>query len=112
LTDRPVPHAVVCGNDEMAIGALSVLRAAKLRVPGDVAVTGFDDIALARHLRPALTTVHQPMRDLGERAVRMLLDRVNQPAAPLSKAVLPTQLIVRRSCGCRRPLPNRVREAA
>ncbi|MDT4970216.1 MAG: LacI family transcriptional regulator [Pseudonocardiales bacterium] len=112
LTDRPVPQAVVCGNDEMAIGALSVLRAAKLRVPGDVAVTGFDDIALARHLRPALTTVHQPMRDLGERAVRMLLDRVNQPAAPLSKAVLPTQLIVRRSCGCRRPLPNRVREAA
>jgi len=112
LADRPPPRAVVCGNDEMAIGALAVLRAAKLRVPGEVAVTGFDDIALARHLRPALTTVHQPMRDLGEQAVRMLLDRVNDPTAPRRSVVLPTQLILRRSCGCRaRPTAGRVRKA-
>jgi LacI family transcriptional regulator len=113
LADRPPPHAVVCGNDEMAIGALAVLRAAKFRVPSQVAVTGFDDIALAHHLRSPLTTVHQPMRDLGEQAVRMLLDRVNDPTAPRRSEVLPTQLVVRGSCGCRRrPKADRVRAAA
>jgi LacI family transcriptional regulator len=113
LADRRPPHAIVCGNDEMAIGALSVLRAAKVRVPGDVAVTGFDDISLARHVRPALTTVHQPMRDLGEQAVRLLLDRVNNPAGPRRSVVLPTGLVVRGSCGCRRRArAERVKEAS
>ena len=94
------PRAIVCGNDEMAIGALAALRAARLRVPADVAVTGFDDIAAARHLRPALTTVRQPMRELGERAVRLLLNRIADPDAPRQSAVLPTSVVIRRSCGC------------
>jgi len=101
LADRRPPHAIVCGNDEMAIGALAVLRTAKLRVPGEVAVTGFDDIASARHMRPPLTTVRQPMRDLGEEAVRVLLERVNDPDAARCSVVMPTQLVIRRSCGCR-----------
>ena len=67
---RTPPRAIVFGNDEMAIGGLAVLRRHKLRVPADVAVTGFDDIATGRHVRPALTTVRQPMRDIGEIAVR------------------------------------------
>jgi LacI family transcriptional regulator len=100
LADGRRPRAVVCGNDEMAIGALAALRAARLRVPGDIAVTGFDDIAAARHARPALTTVRQPMRELGERAVRMLLDRIANPSAPPRSAALPTELVIRRSCGC------------
>ena len=94
------PRAIVCGNDEMAIGALSALRAARLRVPADVAVTGFDDISAARHLRPALTTVRQPMRELGERAVRLLHARIADPDAPRQSAVLPTSAVIRRSCGC------------
>jgi len=94
------PQAIVCGNDEMAIGTLIALRAARLRVPGDVAVTGFDDIAAARHGRPALTTVRQPMRELGEQSVRMLLSRISDPAEPRNSLVLPTKLVVRRSCGC------------
>lgn len=94
------PRAIVCGNDEMAIGALTALRAGRLRVPGDVAVTGFDDISAAHHLRPALTTVRQPMRELGERSVRMLLARISDPAAPRQSVVLPTQTVIRRSCGC------------
>ncbi len=102
LSTRRPPQAVACGNDEMTIGALSVLRAAKLRVPGEVAVTGFDDIASSRHLRPALTTVRQPMRDLGEQAVRLLLERVADPAAPRRSVVLPTRTVIRHSCGCRR----------
>jgi LacI family transcriptional regulator len=100
LAEGRRPQAIVCGNDEMAIGALAALRAAKLRVPGDVAVTGFDDIAAARHHRPALTTVRQPMRELGEQAVLMLLDRIADPTGPPKSAVLPTETVIRRSCGC------------
>ena len=66
LADGRAPRAIVCGNDEMAIGALIALRAGRLRVPADVAVSGFDDIAAAHHVRPALTTVRQPMREMGE----------------------------------------------
>jgi LacI family transcriptional regulator len=95
------PEAIVCGNDEMAIGALGVLGERKLRAPIDIAITGFDDIASGRHVRPALTTVHQPMRDLGEHAVRVLLDRLREPDAPRRSVVLPTQTVIRRSCGCR-----------
>jgi LacI family transcriptional regulator len=97
---RRPPQAVVFGNDEMAIGALAVLREHKLRVPADVAITGFDDIASARHVRPALTTVRQPMRQLGEEAVRMLLERLGKPDAARQSLTLPTQLEIRRSCGC------------
>ncbi len=100
LAGRTPPQAIVCGNDEMALGALGVLRSQKLNVPGNVAVTGFDDIASGRHIRPALTTVHQPMRDVGERAVRMLLERIEEPETKRRAVVLPTQLRIRRSCGC------------
>lgn len=103
------PRAIVCGNDEMAIGALAALRAARLRVPADVAVTGFDDIAATRHVRPALTTVHQPMRELGERAVQVLLGRLADPGGPPFTVVLPTETVVRGSCGC---TPNRRRRPA
>jgi LacI family transcriptional regulator len=97
---RTPPQAIVFGNDEMAIGGLTVLRRHRLRIPADVAVTGFDDIAAARHVRPALTTVRQPMRDIGETAVRTLLDRLAQRDAPRHTAVLPTELVLRASCGC------------
>jgi LacI family transcriptional regulator len=102
------PQAIVCGNDEMAIGALAALRAARIRVPGDIAITGFDDIAAARHGRPAMTTVRQPMRELGEQSVRMLLGRIADPAAPRQSLLLPTELVIRRSCGChgRPPAPR------
>ncbi len=100
LAKGKAPQAVLFGNDEMAVGGLAVLRAAGLRVPSGIAVTGFDDIALSRHVQPSLTTVRQPMRDLGQQAVRLLLARVAQPASRRQSQVLPTQLVVRRSCGC------------
>jgi LacI family transcriptional regulator len=102
LADGRRPGAIVCGNDEMAIGALAALRSAGLRVPADVAVTGFDDIAATRHVRPALSTVRQPMRELGERSVQTLLRRIADPSAPQASVVLPTQAVIRGSCGCRR----------
>lgn len=96
-----VPQAVVVANDQMAMGALGGLRACGLRVPADVALTGFDDITFARHLRPGLTSVRQPMRELGQMSVRVLLDRLANPDADRQSVVLPTEVVVRRSCGCR-----------
>jgi LacI family transcriptional regulator len=94
------PRAIVCGNDEMALGALTVLRAARLRVPGDVAVTGFDDISAARHVGPAISTVRQPMRELGERSVRLLFERIADRDRGRQSVLLPTEVVIRRSCGC------------
>jgi LacI family transcriptional regulator len=95
-----LPDAVVCGNDQMAIGAIRELIAGGLRVPGDVAVVGFDDIYPGTLLTPSLTTVHQPMRLLGERACSLLLERIADPSLPHRVELLPTELIVRTSCGC------------
>ena len=97
---REVPEAVVCANDQMAIGAMRELQAAGLRVPADIAVTGFDDIYLASMVTPPLTTVRQPMRRLGERACDLLLERIADPARPRRVERLPTTLIIRESCGC------------
>jgi LacI family transcriptional regulator len=97
------PDAVVCANDQMALGAMRELQAAGIRVPADIAVTGFDDIYLGALLTPPLTTVRQPMRLLGERACDLLLDRIVDPALPHRIERLPTELVVRESCGCAHP---------
>jgi LacI family transcriptional regulator len=94
------PDAVICANDQMAIGVMRELQAAGLRVPADVAVTGFDDIYLGAMLTPPLTTVRQPMRLLGERGCDLLLERIADPARPRRVERLPTTLVVRESCGC------------
>ena len=97
---RELPDAIVCGNDQMAIGAMRELHTAGIRVPADIAVAGFDDMHLGALLAPTLTTVRQPMRLLGERACSMLLDRIADPALPRRVERLATTLIVRESCGC------------
>jgi len=101
-----LPDAVVCANDQMAIGVLGAFAAAGVRVPGEVAVVGFDDIYPARLVDPPLTTIRQPMRMLGERACDRLLDRIAS-RSPYSSAelhpsaeLLPTELVLRSSCGC------------
>ena len=98
---RELPDAVVCGNDQMAIGVMRELMASGLRIPADVAVVGFDDIYVGTLLAPPLTTVRQPMRLLGERACSILLDRIADPSLPHRVELLPTELVVRESCGCR-----------
>jgi LacI family transcriptional regulator len=95
-----LPDAIVCANDQMAIGVLQALARGGVRVPEDTAVTGFDDIFPGSLLDPTLTTVHQAMRLLGERACSRLLDRIAQPDLPPQVELLPTQLVLRRSCGC------------
>jgi LacI family transcriptional regulator len=93
--DADLPDALVCANDELAIGMLATLPGLGHRIPADVAVTGFDDQALAGIASPRLTTVHQPIAELGARAAAGALgDDIR------SHTVLPTRLVVRESCGC------------
>jgi LacI family transcriptional regulator len=100
LAGADLPGAVVCANDQMAIGVLQTFAKAGVRVPDDVAVVGFDDIFPGSLLDPPLTTVHQPMRLLGERACTRLLDRIANPDLRPRVELLPTELVVRSSCGC------------
>lgn len=89
--------AVFAHNDLMAVGVLDGLQAAGRTVPDDVAVIGFDDISIAAHTRPALTTVRQPSREMGEAAATMLLDNLNGKALPDTPQVVPTSLVIRDS---------------
>jgi len=100
---RALPRAIVCANDQTAFGVMSALRKRGLSVPGQVAVTGFDDIPLARHLRTSLTTVRQPIKQMGTTAFDVLYSMLNRERLPARDIVLPTELIRRESCGCPAP---------
>ena len=93
---RP-PTAMFCFNDEMAMGVLDYARHKRIRVPRDLSVVGFDDIRFARYTDPALTTVAQPMRAIGEGTVRLLLSILNDDAATPDSVTLPHTLITRAS---------------
>lgn len=95
-----LPDAVVCANDQMAIGALQVLGRAGVKVPEQVAVVGFDDIYPGSLQEPPLTTVHQPMRLMGEHAAVRLIERIARPTLRPKVEVLATELVLRASCGC------------
>jgi LacI family transcriptional regulator len=105
LLARPsLPEVVACANDQMAIGVLREFQQAGIRLPSTVAVTGFDDIFPSRMVDPSLTTVSQPLHELGTLAAQRLLARIDGGAKlpPLAE-VLPTQLVIRASCGCPPP---------
>jgi LacI family transcriptional regulator len=96
------PDAVFAASDSMAVGALQALRQAGLQVPGDIGLVGFDDIALASVVDPALTTVRQPIERMGSTAVELLLSRLEGSPDKMShtnRIVLPMELVVRSSCG-------------
>jgi LacI family transcriptional regulator len=97
---RTLPRAIVCANDQTALGAMHALARRGLRVPQDVAVTGFDDVPVARHLHPPLTTVRQPMQELGAAAFEVLHSKISTGKGE-SDVVLPVELIIRESCGCK-----------
>ena len=96
---RKLPRAILCANDQTALGAMHALARHDVRVPTDVAVTGFDDVPVARHLHPPLTTVRQPMQELGAAAFDVLYSKISTGKGD-ADVVLPVQLIVRESCGC------------
>ncbi len=92
-------QAVVTASDDAAIRVINMLRAQGVHVPGDVAVTGFNDGWMARMTDPPLTTVHLPFYEMGQRAVHLLLDQIAHPAPP-EDVSMPLNLVIRRSCGC------------
>ena len=98
LLERHVSFtALFCANDETAIGAIQALRGAGLRVPEDVSIIGFDDIAMAAHLTPALTTIRVNKEALGAIAVKQLLERLKEPEGISTSTVLEVELVERAS---------------
>ncbi|HEY8497791.1 MAG TPA: LacI family DNA-binding transcriptional regulator [Limnochordales bacterium] len=94
---RPLPDAWFCSNDLMAFGALKALHEAGISVPGDTAVMGFDDIPLAQTTLPPLTTVAQPMAEMGALAVRMVVGMIEGGGVAVPRVVLQTRLVIRES---------------
>ncbi len=96
----PLPEAMFAANDAMAVGVLAALREHGLDAPKDMALMGFDDTELARHL--GLTTIHVPMRDLGRTAVRASIGQISHEHSE-GIHVMPTHLMIRTSCGSKHP---------
>jgi len=99
---KPRPTAIFAANDISALGVIAALREVGLRVPDDVSVIGFDDIPLASQIHPALTTIRQPMQQMGRSAVNTLLALIVGLEAPTSLITLPTELVIRDSTMPRR----------
>jgi len=94
------PDAVFAHSDAMAQGAARAITDAGLAIPKDVALVGFDDLPFAVHMQPQLTTVHQPIERMGWAAVEVLVDLLSGAAPDLPhQKILPTELVVRESCG-------------
>lgn len=100
-SSRKRPTAVICSSDDIAAGVIAIAHEMGLELPRDLSVAGYDDTALARKLWPPLTTVHQPVEQMAEQAVRLLLQRMRPDrhavAEPTMRLELPAQVVVRLS---------------
>ena len=104
LVRRGIPfEAIFAANDQMALGAREALQTIGLSVPGDVRLVGYDDIPLARYVEPALTSVQGNMVEVGSVAALRLLELIGGRLPDQPVTLLPTELVVRKSCGCGRP---------
>jgi LacI family transcriptional regulator len=92
--------AIFTGDDESGTGALMALRQAGLHVPQDIAVIGFDDVPVARHLNPPLTTVRAPIEQSGYMAAQILCQLIETGQVDDPERVLPAEFVIRQSCGC------------
>lgn len=91
--------AVFAGDDDAAVGVISALKQTGRNIPQDVAVVGFDDVPISRFIQPSLTTVRAPIEEVGWQAVKQLVNYIQKrPYDP--EILLPTELIIRQSCGC------------
>jgi LacI family transcriptional regulator len=104
LQSDPNLTAVVCGNDRVAIGALQALQEQGVQVPERVSILGFDDLLEGTLTTPRLTTIHHPRHEIGYMAAQLLLERLNQPDAPVERKMVPAYLVVRESVAP--PTPN------
>jgi LacI family transcriptional regulator len=102
LLDLPQPPtALFVSSDRMALGALSALRAHSLRIPEDIALVGYDDLFITEYTNPPLTTVRAPIDAISTRATHMLIDAINGVTIESRQVILPTELVIRESCGAR-----------
>jgi DNA-binding LacI/PurR family transcriptional regulator len=94
------PSALFAADDTMAVGALSAALDMGRSVPGDLSVIGFDDIKMAAYVRPALTTVRQPIEEIGKKAIELLLEMIREDSAldPLPRLLIEPELVIRESC--------------
>lgn len=101
LTLRQRPTAIFATNDEMAIGAIKACREKGLQVPNDLAIVGFDDTPFATMSEPLLTTIAQPIYQLGATAAQLLIQFMEEGSVPEKRVILPCQLKIRESCGAK-----------
>ncbi len=94
--DQP-PTAIIASNDVTAFGAMEAARERGKKIPDDISIVGFDDIPQAAQVHPPLTTIRQPLEEMGRRAVQMLLQIIENPKQSAAKIELPTELVVRES---------------
>ncbi|QDI91928.1 LacI family transcriptional regulator [Salicibibacter halophilus] len=99
LAIQQPPTAVFAASDEMAMGAIKAIKHQNKHVPNDVAVSGFDDIKMARIFEPTLTTISQPAIKIGNKSAQMLLNIINKKEIKKEHIVLEDQLKIRESCG-------------
>jgi LacI family transcriptional regulator len=99
LTQSDIPTAFFVASDPLAIGALRAIHEEGLSAPDDISIVSFNDIEIAEYVNPPLTTIKVYTEQMGRTAVNLLIDRLNGREIPM-KVVLPTKLIVRKSCGC------------
>ena len=99
LVHTPYPTAIITCNDLMAFGAISAAEEQGLAVGRDIAITGFDDVPLAEHARPPLTTVHQPIYEIGQRICDLLIQQLLGEIAMPQHIILEPRLVIRQSCG-------------
>ena len=98
LLDLPLPPtAIFASNDVTAVGVMDAVRVRGLSVAADISVIGFDDIPMASVLVPQLTTISQPLTEMGQAASQMLLNLIQKPEEKQSSIILPTKLIIRES---------------
>ena len=97
IASQSLPDAVVCSNDHMAIGVLTEARKAGIRIPDDMSLAGFDDINITGLIDPPLSTVRQPLFDMGYTATEILFEKIRNPLAKTRKVVLPVELVIRKS---------------
>jgi LacI family transcriptional regulator len=95
----PIPDAIIVTNDLMALGAIHAALEEGLEVGKDIGITGFDNIPMAEISNPPLTTVHQPVYQIGGMVTEMLIRRIQDPTIDLEKVILKPSLMIRRSCG-------------
>lgn len=100
LAEAEPPSAVFVASDEVAFGALGTARSLGIRIPHDLALVGFDDLPTAAYVQPPLTTIHVSAREIGATAARMFVEILETGRRPDS-VILPTELVVRESCGAR-----------